>query len=172
MLAAERRTKKKPLPPLDGATPKDPAKHDPLAFLIVKSMLLTGFDAPDSNVCTVRRERSNTPLQALTLLNDQVFVEAAQALGARVLAETPDAPDAARLAFAVKLCLGRAPTGAEADRLAKLLSRFRTLAAQDGAGAAKLLGAHKPAGVPAPEAAAWVALARTLMNLDEFVTRE
>ncbi|MFM8271342.1 MAG: PSD1 and planctomycete cytochrome C domain-containing protein [Gemmata sp.] len=134
--------------------------------------MLTGFDAPDSNVCTVRRERSNTPLQALTLLNDQVFVEAAQALGARVLAETPDAPDPARLAFAVKLCLGRAQTGAEADRLAKLLSRFRTLAAQDGAGAAKLLGAHKPAGVPAPEAAAWVALARTLMNLDEFVTRE
>ncbi len=134
--------------------------------------MLTGFDAPDSNVCVVRRERSNTPLQALTLLNDAVFVESAQALAKRVLAEKKDATDAERVTRAFRLCLGRAPVHAEADRLAKLLAQFRTLAADDPDGAAKLLGAHKPADVPAPEAAAWVALARTLMNLDEFVTRE
>jgi hypothetical protein len=120
----------------------------------------------------VKRERSNTPLQALTLLNDAVFVEAAQALGKRVLSEKKDVPDAERIAFAVKVCLGRSPLAAETERLAKLLDQFRALAAKDEAVAAKLLGSHKPAGVPAPEAAAWVALARTLMNLDEFVTRE
>jgi hypothetical protein len=134
--------------------------------------MLTGFDAPDSNVCVVRRERSNTPLQALTLLNDAVFVEAAQALGKRVLSEQKDATEAERITRAFRLCLGRAPLPAEAERLAKLLAQFRKLAATDPAGAAKLLGAHKPAWVPAPEAAAWVALARTIMNLDEFVTRE
>ena len=133
--------------------------------------MLTGFDAPDSNVCAVRRERSNTPLQALTLLNDTVFVEAAQALAKRVLTEA-HTTDPERVARAFRLCMGRAPTAAEAERLAKLLGTFRELTAADPAGAAKLLGAHTPAGVPAPEAAAWVALARALMNLDEFVTRE
>ena len=100
-----------------------------------------------------------------------MFVEAAQALGKRVLAEK-DATDAERLTRTFRLCFGRAPLPAEAERLATLLGQFRTLTAADPDGAAKLLGAHKPAGVPAPEAAAWVALARTLMNLDEFVTRE
>ncbi|MBN9122794.1 MAG: PSD1 domain-containing protein [Planctomycetes bacterium] len=134
--------------------------------------MLTGFDAPDSNVCAVRRERSNTPLQALTLLNDTVFVEASQALAKRVLTEQKGAADADRTTRAFRLCLGRAPTEAESERLAKLLGQFRKLTADDPDGAAKLLGTHKPAGVPATEAAAWVALARALMNLDEFVTRE
>jgi hypothetical protein len=134
--------------------------------------MLTTFDSPDSNVCVVRRERSNTPLQALTLLNDAVFVEAAQALGQRVLTERKDATDAERLTRAFRLCFGRKPLAEESERLTKLLAQFRKLAANDPAGAAKLLGAHEPVGVPATEAAAWVALARTLMNLDEFVTRE
>jgi mono/diheme cytochrome c family protein len=134
--------------------------------------MLTGFDAPDSNVCAVRRERSNTPLQALTLLNDVVFVESAQALAKRILTEQKDATDAERITHAFRLCLGRAPADAESERLVKLLTQFRKLTAADPDGAAKLLGAHKPAGVPATEAAAWVALARTLLNLDEFVTRE
>jgi hypothetical protein len=130
-------------------------------------MLMT-FDSPDSNVCVVRRERSNTPLQALTLLNDAVFVEAAQALARRVLSEK--AGDAERLSHAMRLCVGRTPTPAEGERLAKLLATFRELSAS--ADAAKLVGDHKPAGVELREAAAWVALARTLLNLDEFVTRE
>ena len=134
--------------------------------------MLTAFDSPDSNVCVVRRERSNTPLQALTLLNDAVFVEAAQALGKRVLTEQKDATDADRITRTFRLCFGRLPLEAESERLAKLLTQFRKLTASDPDGAAKLLGSHKPAVVSAPEAAAWVALARTLMNLDEFVTRE
>jgi hypothetical protein len=134
--------------------------------------MLTTFDSPDSNVCVVRRERSNTPLQALTLLNDTVFVEAAQALGKCVLTEQKDASDSERITRTFRLCFGRAPLPEESERLAKLLAQFRKLAAADPVGAAKLLGAHKPAGVPITEAAAWVVLARTLMNLDEFVTRE
>ncbi len=134
--------------------------------------MLTTFDSPDSNVCVVRRERSNTPLQALTLLNDAVFVEAAQALGQRVLTESKSATDAERLTRAFRLCLGRTPQPAESMRLVTLLAKFRKLVNTDPTGAAKLLGSHTPAGVPATEAAAWVALARTLMNLDEFMTRE
>jgi len=133
---------------------------------------LMTFDAPDSNVCIVRRERSNTPLQALTLLNDAVFVEAAQALAKRVLTEHADEVPCNQLKAMVRLCLGREPAPAEREKLLRLLGEFRTLAAANPTDAAKLPGTHKPAGVPPAEAAAWVALARTVLNLDEFVTRE
>jgi hypothetical protein len=134
-------------------------------------MLMT-FDTPDSNVCVVRRERSNTPLQALTLLNDAVFVECARALARRVLTEKTDEPDCERVEHGFRLCLGREPTGEETRRLLKLFGEFKKLAAADPAEAAKLLGGHTPDGIPPAEAAAWVALARTILNLDEFVTRE
>jgi hypothetical protein len=133
---------------------------------------LTTFDAPDSNVCVVRRERSNTPLQALTLLNDAVFVEAAQALAKRVLTEHADEVPCNKLKCMFKLCLGREPEPTERERLLKLFGEFRKLAEANPADAAKLVAVHKPAGVPPAEAAAWVALARTILNLDEFVTRE
>jgi mono/diheme cytochrome c family protein len=132
-------------------------------------MLLT-FDAPDSNVCVVRRERSNTPLQALTLLNDTVFVECAQALGRRVQAEAPP-DDARRLRYAFRLCVAREPAPAELSRLKRLLGDFRGLCQDKPEEAARLTGQAK-AGGDAAETAAWVALARALLNLDEFVTRE
>jgi mono/diheme cytochrome c family protein len=134
--------------------------------------LLTTFDAPDSNVCTARRERSNTPLQALTLLNDSVFVEAAQALAKRVQLDATAKTDDERVSRAFRHALGRAPVPAETERLAKLLAQFRKLAEADPKEAAKLPGPHAQPGVPATEAAAWVALCRALLNLDEFVTRE
>jgi mono/diheme cytochrome c family protein len=134
--------------------------------------MLVTFDSPDSNVCLVRRERSNTPLQALTLLNDPVFVESARALAQRVLADRPDGPDCDRMRYAVRRCLGREPVPAERDRLLRLLSDLQKLAAEKPDEAAKLLGGPAPAGVEPAKAAAWVALARTLLNLDEFVTRE
>jgi hypothetical protein len=133
-------------------------------------MLMT-FDSPDSTVCCVRREKSNTPLQALTLLNDTVFVECAQALGSRVVAEQPGGTRE-RLRYAFRLCVAREPSAAELDRLGRLFEELlRTCKAKPDA-AVKLVGARKPAGVDEPEAAAWVALARALLNLDEFVTRE
>jgi hypothetical protein len=138
-------------------------------------MLMT-FDAPDSNLCCVRRERSNTPLQALTLLNDTVFVECAQALGRRVLREVPadGAADVTRerLRYAFRLCVAREPAATELARLTRLFEEFRSACQARPEAAAKLVGKMKESGVEMPEVAAWVALARTLLNLDEFVTRE
>src|SRR5262245_4615635 len=132
-------------------------------------MLMT-FDAPDSNVCCVRRERSNTPLQALTLLNDTTFVECAQSLGRQLAAETgTSAGERIRTTF--RSCLSRAPTAAEAERLERLYEEFKSLGRTKPDEAAKLVG-QALEGSDAAEAAAWVALARTLLNLDEFVTRE
>jgi hypothetical protein len=133
-------------------------------------MLMT-FDAPDSNLCCVRRERSNTPLQALTLLNDAVFFECAQALGRRILAEQPGTtPERIRHAF--RLCLVREPSPSELTRLEQLFEELRATCRSKPEAAAQLLGKTKPAGVDPAEAAAWIALARTILNLDEFVTRE
>jgi mono/diheme cytochrome c family protein len=118
------------------------------------------FDAPESNTTCTRRNRSNTPLQALTLLNDQAFYEFAQALARRVLAEAqPDEESRLRLAF--HLCLARSPSPLEESRLGQLLTSAE--AAQD---------VSPPAGVDARAFAAWTTVARVLLNLDEFITRE
>ena len=111
--------------------------------------LLMVFDAPDATRTCTRRPRSNTPLQALTLLNDPAFIEFAQALADRAGREAP--ADADRLRRIFRLCLGRAPSPTEADRLAALLAQGRA---------------------DSPEPAAWTAVARVLLNLDEFITRE
>ena len=111
------------------------------------------FDSPDAYSTCTRRIRSNTPLQALTLLNDAAFYEFAQALAARVLKET--ASDAARLETAFRLCLARKPSATERARLDDLLNR--QLAAESG-GNVRL--------------AAWTTVARVLLNLDETITRE
>src|SRR5262249_3568503 len=132
-------------------------------------MLMT-FDAPDSNVCVVRRERSNTPLQALTLLNDAVFVECAQALGRRLLVEKSTTSE--RLERGFRLCVSRKPTDMELSRLTKLHDDLLALAKAKPDEAAKLAGKGLPKGADVVEAATWTALARALLNLDEFVTRE
>lgn len=132
-------------------------------------MLLT-FDAPDSNVCCVRRERSNTPLQALTLLNDTVFLECAQALGRRIPAEK-EGSVSDRLRYGFRLCVAREPSPREQDRLLRLYEDLLQSCKANPTEAAKLVGKGKATGDVA-EAAAWVAVARALMNLDEFVTRE
>jgi mono/diheme cytochrome c family protein len=132
-------------------------------------MLLT-FDAPDANVCAARRERSNTPLQALTLLNDPVFVDCARALGRRVVDEAGAGDDATRVATAFRLALGRAPDPGEAAALLGQLGRTRAYyeARPD---AARALAGDGPAPDAPAVAAAWTAVARTLLNLDEFLTR-
>ncbi len=138
-------------------------------------MLMT-FDAPDSNVCVVRREKSNTPLQALTLLNDAVFVECAQALGRRILTEVPARSASKdvtmpRLRYGFQLCVAREPTLAELARLTRLYDELLALCKDNPAEAAKLAGKVK-ADEATAETAAWVALSRALLNLDEVVTRE
>jgi hypothetical protein len=131
---------------------------------------LMTFDSPDGNVCTVKRMKSNTPLQALTLLNDVAFVECAQELGRR-LATGPGAPNE-RIDVGFRTCFARKPSPGEESRLLKLFDDLREQAKSDPKSAAKLLGKSKVEKADAVEAAAWVAFARTLMNLDEFMTRE
>jgi hypothetical protein len=133
-------------------------------------MLMT-FDAPDGNVCTCRREKTNTPLQALTLLNDTVFVECAQALGKRMVEQQP-ADVKERIRHGFRLCVSREPTTVEMERLTRLFNDLLQMCRSKPAEATKLIGKMKPGSTDPAEAAAWVALARTLMNLDEYVTRE
>jgi hypothetical protein len=132
--------------------------------------MLMAFDCPDSNVTASRRERSNTPLQALTLLNDPVFVECAQGLARRVIAESSQDP-ADRVRYAFIVCMGREPDSEELESLMALYNDQAATYQADPESAAKLAGVV-PEGVPAPEAAAYTAVARAIMNLDEFVTRE
>ncbi|MBS0261454.1 MAG: DUF1553 domain-containing protein, partial [Planctomycetes bacterium] len=133
-------------------------------------MLMT-FDAPESNVTCTRRDRSNTPLQALTLLNDPVVTECAQALGRRMVAAS--AGDAEKCAVSgFELCVGRPPDAIETAELLKLMGEFRRLAASDLALAKKLAGEPGIAENELVDRAAAVALARVLLNLDETVTRE
>jgi hypothetical protein len=132
--------------------------------------MLMNFDAPDSNVSCTRRSRSNTPLQALNLLNDPVFLESAQALAHRVLAEKQGTA-AARIDHAFRLCLARAPSEREKQRLSSYFDQQIGILQQDPASAAALLPLT-PDGADPTESAAWVGLARVLLNLDEFITRE
>jgi hypothetical protein len=131
--------------------------------------LLT-FDAPDSTVTCARRERSNTPLQALTLLNDQVFVECAQALSRRILVEQGSRKDQVRQAF--RICLGREPTAAEIALLRRLVIEQTAEFRDNPASVKDVIGNCRLAGADPVEQAALVMLGRVLLNLDEFITRE
>jgi mono/diheme cytochrome c family protein len=125
---------------------------------------LVTFDAPDASVTCTRRNRSNTPLQALTLLNDAGFYEYAQGLAAQIVREQPG-DDEAKLRHAFQVCLTREPNDRELSRLESFLAHQRTTLA-DRPDEAKAVSPD------APERAAWVMVARVLLNLDEFITRE
>ncbi len=135
--------------------------------------LLTTFDAPDAAEACVKRERSNTPLQALTMLNDPAFVEAAQILALRALRETPDQRDE-RLRLLFRLALNRSPRPDELARLQAFHHEQSARVQAGGAEALKVLGLIQDKVPPAAaaEAATLVALGRVLMNLDEFINRE
>jgi hypothetical protein len=128
------------------------------------------FDFPDSSRACTRRERATTPLQALNLLNDPVFVEAAQSLAARVGNEAPGG-DIERLDQAYLLTLARPPRAEESERLLSYLQQQKAVFGSEDAAARELLQNGVADGDPA-ERAAWVALASVLLNLDEFITRE
>jgi hypothetical protein len=136
------------------------------------TMLL--FDAPNRETCQVKRSRTNTPLQALALLNETTFVEAAQGLATRMLAEGGGGP-AERIARGFRLALGRIPTAAE---LATLVAGFevdRAAFTADAKAAEQFAGyglVKLPEGVAAEEFAAYALTANVIINLDEFVMRE
>jgi hypothetical protein len=131
---------------------------------------LRTFDAPDGVVTCTRRPRSNTPLQALTLANDQAFFEIAQGFGARLLADAA-AGDGERARLAFRRALVREPSAGELAGLLEYLEAQRSEFAAAPEEAVKVAPPRTPAG-DAANAAAWTMLARVLLNLDEFVTRE
>lgn len=130
---------------------------------------MTAFDAPSREACTIRRVRTNTPLQALVTLNDPVYVECAQALARKML--SAGATPAERVAAGFRACLMRAPTNPESARLVQLYEAARSQYASNLADAVKLatdpLGPLPP-GVSASETAAWTVVANVLLNLDEM----
>jgi hypothetical protein len=134
---------------------------------------LVNFDAPNREQFCGRRERSNTPLQALQLMNDIQHIEAARALAARALAEAP-ADDAARIEWLYKTVLARSPSAEEGRVVADAIAGNRARYEAD-IEAAKRAIAHgeskPPAGLPPAELAAWTLLANLILNLDETLSR-
>jgi len=134
---------------------------------------LVNFDAPNREQFCARRERSNTPLQSLQLMNDVQHVEAARALAARALTEG-GAEDAARIEWLFRTVLSRAPAAEEATIVAQTLAGNRARYAAD-AEAAKRAIAHgeskPPAGIAPAELAAWSLVANLMLNLDETLSR-
>ncbi len=129
------------------------------------------FDAPDGVSACTRRNRSTTPLQALTLLNDEAYLEFARGLAARVLRDT-GGTDEERLAYGFRLCTARKPSDKELQVLKRLLDQQRETFAKEPEQVRALVPEKPPPGVDAAEFAAWTAAARVLLNLDEFITRE
>jgi len=152
------------------------------------------FDAPSREFCVVRRVRTNTPLQALTTLNDPAFFEAAQALGRRMMEDVPDAgpaansgaahgphqsgdspagnDPAARAIYAFRRCTSRQPTQQELSRIMDFynleLARFQ----KDPAAAAKVIKGYEKSTLEPAQQAAWTMVANVMLNLDETITKE
>jgi mono/diheme cytochrome c family protein len=133
--------------------------------------MLPTFDVPDANAACTRRNRSNTPLQALTLANDRGFMEFAQMLAARVLTEAPPYDDG-RLRYGFGCVLGREPNDMELSTLSAYLAAQRARYIDSAEAAALLSPPSLPEGLSPADGAAWTSAARVLLNLDEFITRE
>jgi hypothetical protein len=134
---------------------------------------LLAFDAPSREECTAERTRSNIPQQALVLLNDPTYVEAARAFAARILREAPGTPER-RLNWACRRALQRTPDAVEAKTLRDLLTQQLAAYRADPGAAGELLKvgfAPVPEGLDAAELAAWTHVARVLLNLHETITR-
>jgi hypothetical protein len=128
--------------------------------------MVTTFDGPTGEACLARREVSNSALQALTLLNDPMFVEAAQTLGRRAIAAGNE--DSARLRELSRRLLSRELDPEETRTLIDYLNAQRTRLAAGELDAAKLAGGET---TDALERAAWMLVARALMNLDEAIVK-
>ncbi len=145
-------------------------------FRSVPYPMLQIFDAPNGDVSCVRRSKSNTPLQALTSLNEPLFLDAARGL-AQTTIEHGGKTDQDRIAYAYLRTLSRPPSPAETDELATFLSKQRKRAAEGWINAQDLAGYKEastklPSGTTPSELSAWTALSRVLLNLDETITKE
>jgi hypothetical protein len=130
--------------------------------------MLTAFDAPTTVQSCPKRERSNTPLQALTLMNDPLFVQCARQLAKRATASAQDTDR--RIHYLFQSCVARPPTPQDTDGLKALLNKVKEHYAANIDAAKKIVGQEEP--VDAAEAAAWVVAARTVLNVDEVIMRE
>ncbi|MEM6329612.1 MAG: DUF1553 domain-containing protein [Planctomycetota bacterium] len=134
------------------------------------------FDAPGFDVCTVKRSTTNTPLQSLALLNDTTYVEAARALGERMMKHGgPRTGVPARLVYGFRLATGRSPSARERARLEGMFARFLAEFRSGASNAAELLeiGERAPdADLPKDELAAYATVGQLLLNLDETITVE
>ncbi|MES2660177.1 MAG: PSD1 and planctomycete cytochrome C domain-containing protein [Verrucomicrobiota bacterium] len=136
--------------------------------------MLAGFDAPSREECTADRFQSNSPQQALTLLNDPSFVEAARAFAIRLMREQPDAGEAERIHHAMRLALSREAKPGEIESLTKFLATQREFyqSKPEDAKAFLKTGFSDPgAGRDPAELAAWAQLGRVILNLHESITR-
>ncbi len=134
---------------------------------------LLAFDASTREECVVQRPRSNTPLQALVLLNDPTYVEAARVLAARLIAEAGTDP-ASRLDRGFRLALARSPSPDESAILLDLVARHERQYREDPAAARELIRIGEtpvPPSLDAAELAAWTSAARVILNLHETITR-
>ena len=135
---------------------------------------LNAFDAPDREKCTGRRALTNTPLQALVLLNDPTFVEAARMLAQRMLLEGGPDP-AKRIQYGFRLVTGRAPASKELAILRELAKQQTTEYDRNPQTAAKLLTVGEAPADPKLDKvvlAAWTTVASAMLNLDEAITKE
>ena len=132
------------------------------------------FDAPSREFCTVNRPRTNTPLQALVLLNDPTFVEAARVFGQRIMKVQADSVEE-RCSFAFRAAVARQPSSEEVAVLSQLFRQQRQHFRQHPDEANKLIAqgeAAREKALNVVDHAAWTALASIILNLDETVTRE
>jgi hypothetical protein len=150
-------------------------------FRSVPYPALQNFDAPNGEFACARRARSNTPLQSLTTLNEPLFLESARALGTRIVTDG-GATDAERITYAVRRCLSREPMHDEVGVLQAFVAAQKERFAKPGADPLLLLSDDEttrgklekslPSGTTAADLAAWTALARVVLNLDETITKE
>ena len=125
--------------------------------------------------CVAKRSKTNTPLQALTLLNDEAYVEAAMAMAARVLNEAPGRGVASKIEFAMRLAVSRYPTDEEAILLEALLMEEVKQLEKDAATVEQILSASEHLTVQQPtdraEWAAWFCACSAILNLDETISK-
>jgi hypothetical protein len=135
---------------------------------------MTTFDAPDRETCTIRRARTNTPLQALVLMNDPTYLEAARKMAERVMKEGGQTPDS-RLQYAFRLALCRAARDEEQKPLRDMLAQSQQRIAAKPDAAEKLLkvgASPRDQRINPTELAAWTTVCNLILSLDEAITKE
>jgi hypothetical protein len=132
---------------------------------------MVSFDAPSREFCVIRRVRTNTPLEALTTLNDPVFFEAAQSLARKMMEEAGTDPQA-RIADGFRRCTSRHPTEQETARILAYYKQELDRFQKDPDGSAKVIKGYTSPSVNASEQAAWTMVANVMLNLDETITKE